>query len=203
MGFRGPGSPSGPPQPQITSWKHDLTGDLFPDAYQPFALASVAWNWAWLDPRTVDMGPYFRRRGLVFVDGKPLEPMEQLRELAMPHFQPEPVFTTAPVAQNGLPPRRRGGPTSGDLVTATDQNGNATNFSYTATGLLLQATDPLGNVTAITYDSSANPVSVTDALGNVTKATFDGVLKAGLDHRSSAPSLKDYIRQPRPRSFRA
>ncbi len=110
VGFRGPGSPSGPPQPQITSWKHDLTGDLFPDAYQPFALASVAGNWAWLDPRTVDMGPYFRRRGLVFVDGKPLEPMEQLRELAMPHLQPEPVFTTAPVAQNGLPPRRRGGP---------------------------------------------------------------------------------------------
>ncbi|HVN93426.1 MAG TPA: right-handed parallel beta-helix repeat-containing protein [Terracidiphilus sp.] len=95
---------------QVTVWRHELSGDLFPDGYQPFALASVAGNWEWLDPRTVDMGPYFRRRGLVFADGKPLEPVEQLRELASPHLQPEPVFTTPPVSQNGLPPRRRGGP---------------------------------------------------------------------------------------------
>lgn len=95
---------------QVTAWRHELTGAMFPDAYQPFALASVAGNWEWLDPRSVDMGPYFRRRGLVFVDGKPLEPMEQLHELAMPHLQPEPVFTTPPEPRNGLPPRRRGGP---------------------------------------------------------------------------------------------
>ena len=34
--------------------------------------------------RAVDMGPFLRRRGLVFVDGKPLEPVEQQRELAAP-----------------------------------------------------------------------------------------------------------------------
>lgn len=102
------GGPSQAPAP-VTTWKHDLAGTMFPDAYQPFALASVAGNWEWLDPRTVDMGPYFRRRGLAFVDGKPLEPVEQLGELASPHLQPAPVFTTPPVPRGGLPPRRRPG----------------------------------------------------------------------------------------------
>jgi Right handed beta helix region/Protein of unknown function (DUF1565) len=97
-------------QAEVTVWRHELTGAMFPNAYQPFALASVAGNWEWLDPKTVDMGPYFRRRGLVFVDGKPLEPMEQLYELAMPHLQPNPVFDKPPVPHNGLPPRRRPGP---------------------------------------------------------------------------------------------
>jgi hypothetical protein len=67
-------------------------------------------QWEWLDPKTTDIGPYLRRRGLVFVDGKPLEPMEQLRELAMPHLYPVPDFTIPAVPQNGLPARRRGGP---------------------------------------------------------------------------------------------
>lgn len=66
----------------VTVWQYDLTGGMFPDAYNPFALASAPADRAWLDTRSVDMGPYFRRRGLVFVDGKPLEPVEQRRELA-------------------------------------------------------------------------------------------------------------------------
>ena len=49
------------------------------------------------------MGPYLRRRGLVFVDGKPLEPMEQLRELAMPKLPPVPDFTIPPVPLLGMP----------------------------------------------------------------------------------------------------
>ena len=85
-------------------------GAMFPDAYNPFALPSIMGSWAWLDTRMVDMGPYLRRRGLVFVDGKPLEPMEQLRELAMPKLPPVPDFTVPAAPQNGLPPRRRGGP---------------------------------------------------------------------------------------------
>lgn len=110
VGFRGFGGQAAPAGNEVTAWRHELTGAMFPDAYQPFALDSVAGNRSWLDPRTVDMGPYFRRRGLVFVDGKPLEPVEQLRELASPHLQPNPVFTTPPVPQNGLPPRRPPGP---------------------------------------------------------------------------------------------
>jgi hypothetical protein len=111
LGFRGPGGAAGQtPQAQVTAWRRDLTGDMFPDAYNPFALASIMGQWEWLDLRAVDMGPYIRRRGLAFVDGKPLEPMEQLRELAMPHLQSVPDFTIPAGPQNGLPPRRRGGP---------------------------------------------------------------------------------------------
>lgn len=120
VGFRGFGGRGGQPTQEVTAWRHELGGALFPDAYQPFALASVAGNWEWLDPRTVDMGPYFRRRGLVFVDGKPLEPVEQLRELAAPHLQPNPVFTTPPVPQNGLPPRRRPGPLMQEMGGSPD-----------------------------------------------------------------------------------
>jgi len=94
----------------ITAWRHELTNALFPDAYNPFALPSIMGSWGWLDTKVVDMGPYLRRRGLVFVDGKPLEPMEQLRELAMPKLPPVPDFTVPPAPQLGMPPRRRGGP---------------------------------------------------------------------------------------------
>jgi hypothetical protein len=94
----------------ITAWRHELTDALFPDAYNPFALPSIMGSWGWLDPKTTDMGPYLRKRGLVFVDGKPLEPMEQLRELAMPKLPPVPDFTVPPVPLLGMPARRRGGP---------------------------------------------------------------------------------------------
>jgi hypothetical protein len=108
MGFRGAG-PGGQSAAQIPAWQHKLTGDLFPDAYNPFALASAPGDRSWLDTKSVDMGPYFRRRGLVFVDGKPLEPMEQLRELANPRL-PGPPPPGTPMPLTGLPARSRGGP---------------------------------------------------------------------------------------------
>jgi hypothetical protein len=103
---------------QTNIWQHELTGAMFPDAYNPFALADVPGDWSWLDTKKVDMGPYFRRRGLVFVDGQPLEPVEQLRELGNTRLQPAPQpaipATNEPPAQpatrGGLPPRSRGGP---------------------------------------------------------------------------------------------
>src|SRR5688572_4248943 len=52
----------------VRIWKHELSGTLFPDAYNPFAMANVPGDWSWLNTRSVDMGPYFRRRGMVFVD---------------------------------------------------------------------------------------------------------------------------------------
>ena len=94
------------------TWKHELNGAMFPDAYNPFALASVPGDWSWLDTRKVDMGPYFRRRGLVFLNGKPLEPMEQSRELGnTPLRSPFPTFpiTNQPAISNGMPVRIRGG----------------------------------------------------------------------------------------------
>jgi hypothetical protein len=106
----GPHRPGALPAPEVVVWRHDLTSAMFPDAYNPFALPSIMGSWGWLDGATVDLGPYLRRRGLVFVDGKPLEPMEQLRELAMPELPPVPDFTHPAAPQNGMPPRRRGGP---------------------------------------------------------------------------------------------
>jgi hypothetical protein len=77
-------------------------------------------SWSWLDPRVVDMGPFLRRRGLVFVDGKPLEPVEQQRELVAPRLQPMPDFTVPAQPQNGLPPRRRGGPIMQEVGGSAD-----------------------------------------------------------------------------------
>ncbi|WP_267387081.1 right-handed parallel beta-helix repeat-containing protein [Sphingomonas sp. GC_Shp_3] len=115
----------------VAVWRHDLPGTLFPDGYNPFALPSIMGSWEWLDGATTDLGPYLRRRGLVFADGKPLEPMEQLRELVMPDLPPMPDFTQPAKPQNGLPPRRRGGPIMqeiGGTPTArcwTDHSGTA------------------------------------------------------------------------------
>lgn len=104
---------------QITAWQHDLTGTMFPDAYNPFALDSAPGDRAWLDTKAIDMGPYFRRRGLVFVDGKPLEPMEQLRELASAQL-PGPPPPGTPVPLTGLPPRTRGGPIMQEIGGSPD-----------------------------------------------------------------------------------
>ncbi|MGZ3297619.1 MAG: DUF1565 domain-containing protein, partial [Asticcacaulis sp.] len=109
VGFAPPGS-SATAEGGVTTWRRQFDGALFPDAYNPFALPSLMGQWNWLDPTKVDMGPYVRRRGLVFVDGQPLEPVEQLRELAAKSLPAVPDFTVPAVPQNGLPPRRRGGP---------------------------------------------------------------------------------------------
>lgn len=135
-GWRREAIPSDPRRPDsqtvsdIAVWRCDLPGTLFPDAYNPFALPSIMGSWVWLDPAVVDLGPFLRRRGLTFVDGMPLEPVEQLRELLTP-LPAMPDFTRAPVSQNGLPPRRRGGPIMqeiGGTPTArvwTDNSGTA------------------------------------------------------------------------------
>jgi hypothetical protein len=106
----GPGGLNNATAPEVAIWRHDLSGAMFPDAYNPFALPSIMGSRGWLDASRVDMGPYLRRRGLVFSNGKPLEPMEQLRELAMPDLPSAPDFSRPPAPRNGLPPRRRGGP---------------------------------------------------------------------------------------------
>ena len=95
---------------QLHLWKHDLSGAMFPDAYNPFALPNVPGDWSWLDTKRVDMGPYFRRRGLIFVDGKPLEPVEQYRELGDVPLQQLPSPPNQPPPRNGHPSRTRGGP---------------------------------------------------------------------------------------------
>jgi len=94
----------------ITAWKHELPSSLFEQNYNPFSLPSAPADRSWLDTSKVDMGPYFRRRGLVLVDGKPLEPVEQLRELASLQLPGTPRPPSASPVLNGLPTRTRGGP---------------------------------------------------------------------------------------------
>jgi hypothetical protein len=123
-GFGGGGAP-------VKTWKHELTGAMFPDTYNPFALASIPGDWGWLDTKKVDMGPYFRRRGLVFIDGKPLEPVEQVRELGNTPLQRPPAAPNQPPPRSGMPERIRGGAIMQEIGGspggrfAVDHNGTA------------------------------------------------------------------------------
>jgi len=73
------GDPGAPAQsakpPQV--WEMRLDPRLFAEfGYNPFALVNVLHNRFWINYARHNMAPYFRRRGLVFVDGKPLEQVE-------------------------------------------------------------------------------------------------------------------------------
>jgi hypothetical protein len=98
----------------VPIWKHELSGAMFPDAYNPFAMANVPGDWSWLDTKSVDMGPYFRRRGMIFADGAPLEPVEQYRELGNVALRPD----SQP--RGGLPLRSRGGPIMQEIGGSPD-----------------------------------------------------------------------------------
>ena len=136
---------------QIYMWRHEITPSMFPDAYFPFSLISLPGNWSWLNTKAVDMGPYFRRRGLVFIDGMPLEPMEQASELGnTPLISPIPVaVTTQPTGRNGLPARTRGGAIMQEIGGAPDARfyienpGNAIQIRVPAT----TAVKPLVEIT--------------------------------------------------------
>jgi hypothetical protein len=133
-------------------WKHTLTGALFPDAYNPFAMANVPGDWSWLDTKRVDMGPYFRRRGLIFANGKPLEPVEQYRELGNVPLQ----LPSQPPAQprNGLPSRSRGGAIMQEIGGSTEgrfwveHQGNVVHIR-------LPAADPASSLIEITTREQA------------------------------------------------
>ena len=109
---RGRGGFGGGGGQAATIWKYQLKSDMFPDMYNPFALPSIAGSWGWLNTKTVDMGPYLRKRGLVFVNGKPLEPMEQSSELGNSQLRswiPTPPPENPPTSRGGMPTRTPGG----------------------------------------------------------------------------------------------
>ena len=68
----------------VKAWELHLDASFFPNGYNPFEVDNVIGNREWLRYAEDNMATYFRRRGLVFVDGKPLEPMELAMELAGP-----------------------------------------------------------------------------------------------------------------------
>jgi hypothetical protein len=68
------------PEEGMKVWKLKLDGKLF-DGYNPFAMINVLQDREWLPHKKINMDPFFKRRGLVFVDGKPLEQVEISRKL--------------------------------------------------------------------------------------------------------------------------
>jgi hypothetical protein len=67
----------------VKAWELHLDPALF-RGYNPFEVDNVIGTRFWIDYAKDNMATYFRRRGMVFVDGWPLEPVEGARELAGP-----------------------------------------------------------------------------------------------------------------------
>lgn len=68
----------------VKAWELRLDPKLFPNGYNPFEVDNVIGNRYWINYAKDNMATYFRRRGLVFVDGMPLEPVESPTQLAAP-----------------------------------------------------------------------------------------------------------------------
>lgn len=68
----------------VRAWELRLDPKLFPTGYNPFQVDNVIGNRYWINYAKDNMANYFRRRGLVFVDGRPLEPVESPMHLAGP-----------------------------------------------------------------------------------------------------------------------
>ena len=60
----------------------------------------------------------------------------------------------------------------GEVLTSTDANGNATQYTYDAAGRRQTVTDALSHVTTFGYDAAGNQTSVKDANSNITSYLF-------------------------------
>ncbi|MBN2590904.1 MAG: right-handed parallel beta-helix repeat-containing protein [Sedimentisphaerales bacterium] len=132
---RGRGGFGGGGGGQVTIWKYQLKNEMFPDMYNPFAVPSIAASWGWLNTKTVDMGPYLRKRGLVFVNGKPLEPMEQTNELGNTQLRswiPTPPPENPPTSRGGMPTRTPGGAIMQEIGGSSDAR-----FAVESTGNII------------------------------------------------------------------
>lgn len=84
-GRGGPGGAGGggPAASSGRAWQIQIDSYL-PTAYNPFAMVNAPGSRYWLNFKVVNTAPYFRRRGMIYVDGKPLEPVDQFNELFGP-----------------------------------------------------------------------------------------------------------------------
>ena len=62
------------------AWEIDISPFLR-GSYNPFAMVNVPGDRFWMNYKVISMAPYFRRRGMIFVDGKPLEQMDSYNDL--------------------------------------------------------------------------------------------------------------------------
>ncbi len=83
-GRGGPGglaaAPATPGTAAPRAWEIDIAPFLR-GVYNPFAMVNVPGDRFWMNYKVINMAPYFRRRGMIFVDGKPLEQMDSYNEL--------------------------------------------------------------------------------------------------------------------------
>ena len=63
----------------------------------------------------------------------------------------------------------------GNVLTATEPNGNATTYLYDAVNRPTQMTNAAGDVTAMTYDGVGNFATLTEPNGNVATFTYDAL----------------------------
>ena len=82
-------------QKPVKAWELPLDPSLFPTGYNPFEVDNVIGNRVWLRYAEDNMATYFRRRGMVFVDGHPLGPVELPNHMAGPPKQSLNFFTKA------------------------------------------------------------------------------------------------------------
>jgi hypothetical protein len=61
-------------------WQYKLDG-LPLDGYNPFAMVNIIHNRFWMKYGDINMTPHLRKRGMIFVDGKPLEQVDLFSEL--------------------------------------------------------------------------------------------------------------------------
>lgn len=114
----------------------------------------------------------------------------QLGTLLLPNQVQYPTFTQQtkydardrPTNQTLIQPNAQGTETlvsgvtydkRGQVLTATDANGKARSYNYSALGRLIEATDALNNRTKAQYDVRGNLIQLEDAKGNVTRFEYD------------------------------
>ena len=61
-------------------WQYKLN-DLPLDGYNPFGMVNIIHNRFWMKYGDINMTPHLRKRGMIFVDGKPLEQVDLFSEL--------------------------------------------------------------------------------------------------------------------------
>ena len=64
---------------------------------------------------------------------------------------------------------------SGNILTATDYNGNVISYAYDYKNRVVKTTMPGGAYTETTYDSNDNPLTVRDFKGNITTMSYNNL----------------------------
>ena len=68
-------------EPGVKTWQYGLESSWF-GGYNPFGMMNISHDREWVDYRKIKMDAHFRRRGMIFLNGEPLEQVEHSVDLA-------------------------------------------------------------------------------------------------------------------------